>query len=169
MTITTENTVKEAKAFLRANYQSGVECPCCGQFVKQYKRKFNAGMALSLIILYKMNKETPGRWVHIQNEFAGMKILATGIDYSQLKRWGFIEPKPLDERADGFWSSGYWRITQQGIDFATSKTTILPIAMIYDNKTQGFSGDAITISQALGKKFNYAELMDRDSYWQVKE
>ncbi len=29
------NTISEAKQYLRNNFESGVNCPCCDQFVKQ--------------------------------------------------------------------------------------------------------------------------------------
>jgi len=37
-----ETTILEAKQLLKDNFAQGIECPCCGQFVKRYKRKLNS-------------------------------------------------------------------------------------------------------------------------------
>ena len=32
-------TIKEGKEYLRKNFNEGVNCPCCNQFVKLYKNQ----------------------------------------------------------------------------------------------------------------------------------
>ena len=57
-------TIKEAKEHLRNNFEEGIDCPCCGQFVKLYKRKLNSGMAATLIRIVKFNGSSE---VHVKD------------------------------------------------------------------------------------------------------
>src|SRR4051812_24310898 len=90
--IQAEPTVKEAKEYLRANFNTGVSCPCCGQFVKRYKRRITASAAIGLIKLYKLSQKiNPEMYFHLN------EIFSTGHwggDFSKLPAWGLTEVKP---------------------------------------------------------------------------
>ena len=58
-------TVKEAKTFLRKNFDQGIDCPCCGQFVKKYKRKLNSSMAYALILIGKNRLAGYDGWIQV--------------------------------------------------------------------------------------------------------
>jgi hypothetical protein len=163
-------TIKEAKAHLRANYQKGVNCPCCDQFVKMYKRKLNSGMALFLIGLYKLYQrdfktklkcETSETLVFrgfYQNKevFEMMNIKVTSLDYSVLKHFKLIEPRVSEGSKK---DSGYWRITNSGTLFVQNLIPSSKHVYIYNNTYQGCSEEEVGIYQVLGDKFNYEELM----------
>ena len=146
-------TIKEAKQHLRANFKhKGTNCPCCGQFVKLYKRKLGSVMARTLIQLYKMDKE----FNHVREIVKGISETGTN-DFSKLAYWGLIDEMSNDSLAKR--TSGFWRITPKGRQFVERKITVNQYALIYNRLCEGFSVETINISEALGKKFNYNELM----------
>lgn len=145
------NLLKEAKQFLRANWEKGTKCPCCGQSVKLYKRKFNAGIAVFLIKLHKATKN--GNFIHASEVLNGTKSL----DYSIAVHWGLIEGD--SEEVDGKRQSGMWRITEKGSQFVKNLRNIPSHIHIYNNTFVGFGEETIDIEQALGDKFDYEELM----------
>lgn len=152
-------TLEEAKQVLRDNWEEGIDCPCCHRLVKLYRRPLSSGASRSLIILYNINKQNNGGWVHIQNEFAKRKLNVNGMDYGILKWWDFIEPMP-NENDPTKKANGYWKITQKGIDFVLGRTDAPSHKMIYDNKLKYESDKKITIRESLGNKFDYYKLMD---------
>lgn len=150
-------TIKEAKAHLRANFEKGVECPCCAQRVQQYKRKLNSGMALFLIGLWKLhNRQGLHRFHSSKDILSTMGLTATSLDYSVLKHFDLIEPRLAEQ---GKKDSGYWKMTLKGGAFTTLKIASPKHVFLYNNKRQGFSDETITIKEALGEKFDFDELM----------
>jgi len=150
-------TLKEAKQHLRANFEKGVKCPCCGQFVKQYKRKLNSGMALFLIGLYKLTANEESMFFSNKLIMEKMSLTVTSLDYSVMKHFGLITPRVAE---NGKKDSGVWMITQVGLRFVTQKGYTIPKhVFLYNNKRQGTSDEKITIQEALGEKFDYDELM----------
>lgn len=139
------------------NADKGYNCPCCGQLCKRYYRKFNANMALALIVLYRnMDKG----FIHLENLLADKGFKRCG-DASYLRHYKLIEAmdKP---REDGSKRNGHYKITGLGIMFVEGKSTVQNTYIIYNNKHEGFEGPEISIVDALGKKFDYRELMDGD-------
>lgn len=167
-----ERTLKEAKQFLRENFEKGVACPCCDQFVKQYKRKLNSGMALFLIGLYKLYKrddkvlsKTINSELHSTLQFYSnkevfevMSLSVTSLDYSVLRHFGLTEARVTEGTKR---DSGHWRITGSGICFVEIYRNVSchKYVYLYNNKRQGVSDEKITIQEALGSKFDYKELM----------
>lgn len=152
-------TLKEAKAELRANWKKGIKCPCCGQWVKLYKRKLNSGMARVLIHIYHIDKTKTDdfHWIKITEEVLARGANPATMEYSKLKYWDLLE-----ERGDAgvdTKSAGYWRITKLGRDFVEGKVTLPRYVFIYDNKLLESSFEQTSIREALGDKFSYRELM----------
>ena len=148
------NTIIEAKRHLRENFNTGTDCPCCGQFVKLYKRKLAATPSRMLIRLYSLLDG----WNHVSEIVKG--ISSTGSnDFSKLAYWKLIEEKG-NLNNDGKKNSGYWKITKKGRDFVENKIRIPSYVLIYNTKCYGFSDDETTIIGALGEKFSYNELMN---------
>ncbi len=137
----------DAMEEFQAKVKKGTNCPCCGRFSKQYKRKLNSGMAQILIKIYKLFSNES---VHLQNEFLHFKDIAIRNEYSKLKHWGLLEQGQL----------GYWRITDLGVQFVLGHIEIPRHIILFNNELLGFSGEKVTIQQALGDKFNYNELMN---------
>jgi len=145
-------TLAEARTRLEDDQEKGAICPCCGQFSKIYTRKLNSGMAYSLLRIARAFPN--GEWVHVER-FS--KSDTRAAEFSKLRFWGLVEPK--GERKEDGNSAGYWRVTQKGYAFVGLKTLIPAKAQIYNNGCRGFSDQQINIIQALGKRFNYYELM----------
>ena len=158
-------TIAEAKQFLRENWKKGTVCPCCNQRVKLYLRKLNSGMALFLIGLYRLSKKNAylpdGKpaWFTNKEVMKEMGINTSSLDYSVLRHWELIKKKEANE--DGVKrQSGYWQLTLAGLSFVQGHFSVKEKVNVYNNKRYGFSGNLITIKQALGSKFNYTELME---------
>jgi hypothetical protein len=145
------NTISEAKEFLRAGYDKGVTCPCCGQLAKLYKRKINSGMALFLIGLYRLNQKNPGAEFSNKSVMSEMNINTSSLDYSVLKHFNVVQGSVANK--------GDWSITPFGIAFVEGSATLPEKVLIYNNKKQGYDGDRVTIQQALTSKFNLTELL----------
>ena len=147
------NTLIEAKRHLRENFNTGTDCPCCGQFVKLYKRKLGSSQSRSLILLYSLNQKS--EWIHSRE--ITKKINITG-DFAKLVYWNLILEKPKSKEDKR--SSGFWKLTQRGKDFVLGNIKIPSHVFIYNASLQGFSNEQIFIHSALGKKFSYNELMN---------
>ena len=135
----------------------GYHCSSCGQYVKRYFRKFNSNMALALIILYR-NKEKG--FIHLENTMKDLGYKRCG-DASYLRHYRLIEKKE-GNRDDGSPRNGMYKITGIGIMFVEGKSKVQSTFIISNNKHEGYEGDDITIQDALGKKFDYTELMKAD-------
>ena len=118
-----------------------------------------------LIILVSMSpQEETGRWVSTKDVIrraAGLKSfgssLGSGEAPSLLPFWGLIETRPNDDPHKR--SSGVWRPTKRGHDFAEGRAEVQRVAVVYNNTLERLEGDMIGIRQALGKKFVHDELM----------
>lgn len=151
-------TIAEAKAHLNANYKEGVKCPCCEQFVKEYKRSIYARVARLLIELYKIDYTFAGpyRYVHIDDICRNVTDKGSG-DFAKLQFWGLVH---LEENEDTKKkTSGKWMITETGKEFVLRKRSVQKYVHILLNKVRKFSGPQVTIDDCLGKDFDYAELM----------
>lgn len=152
-------TLSEAREALERNLERGTHCPCCQQYARNYKRKLNSGMARSLIHIYNWytQQKTRKPFLHVK-DYLRENALHNSHDWTLLKYWDLLELKK-EEREDGSSRNGYYRITQKGILFVEGKIKVWDHIYIYNNEVQGFSQDTLTIKQALGNKFDYAELM----------
>ena len=142
-------TLQEAVEWLREHLDEGAICPCCTQRAQVYRRKINSGMAVSLIRMY----QTAGTdWQHIPTT-----IGARSREEGKLRYWGLVEEADA-ERDDGG-RAGWWRVTPRGADFVLGNLAVAKYARVYDGRCLGLVGDPVTIYDALGDKFDYAELM----------
>ena len=148
--------IQQARGFIDANLESGVECPVCGQLCKLYKRHLNATRARALIWLVRMYKTEP-RWLHFSQE-APKDLVSKGGEFAQLRHWDLIIDKPNDDPAKR--ASGLWQPTQLGIDFVDDQVLVNKYVILFDNEVRGWSEAVVDIRGALGKKFNYEELME---------
>jgi hypothetical protein len=147
----------EAKELVEISKDNGIDCPCCGQFVKRYKRVINAQMAAALVAVYK---HEPNEFFHVGRFIITQGHLRTsgGGDFAKLRYWGLIEAQ-IGFREDGCKHNGHFRMTQKGRDFVQNKKRVESHVYLYDGQLEGFSDSFIDIETALGKKFNYSELM----------
>ncbi len=145
-------TIKEAKELLRSGWEKGVKCPCCGQLVRKWNKPLIGTAVADLIRLVRIY-EDKGEPIHISS------FTAQRSNFYTLSYWGLIEKGEIEVDAKKR-SSGYWVPTQQGIDFVHRKKRVLSIAETYNNILVGFSGKGVDVKEALGKKFDYEELMN---------
>lgn len=151
MTFNISRSVIEAKKWLRQRVNSGADCPCCNQHVKVYPRSITSFMAKCLISLYKKSG--------FINQWISSKAVTDGSgDFAKLRYWGLIQEKPKEEGEDKK-NSGYWRITNKGIDFVEKRIEVPKIAMIYNGTCLKFSGPDVSIEYCLRNKYSYRKLM----------
>lgn len=135
----------------------GFNCPHCGSFCKRYRRKMNANMAMVMVVLYRKKKFG---FIKIE-EFMRMSGYTRSGDFPYLTHWGMLE-KMEGKREDGSKHHGFYKLTDKGRDFVMRKITAQQTMIIYNGNVEGFEGAEITIEDALGKKFNYREIMGED-------
>jgi hypothetical protein len=137
----------------------GSSCPCCGQFVKVYRRKLYTQMAMALVHIYQDHCiHGFAGFIHVPSLLNGKGVVARGGDYTKLEHWGLIEPQQ-GGRNDGSYRTGMWRVTQLGRDFVEDKMRVPSHAWFYNNQLVGMDHEMISIREALGQEFDYGALM----------
>ena len=144
-----DTTIGEAREMMGALVQDGTTCPVCDQHAQVYKRKINAGMARSLIAMYRAKAM---QWQHVPTTVGGKSR-----EEGKLAYWGLVEEEKV-LRPDGG-RAGYWRVTQKGWAFLTNTLKIDKYVYVYNGKPLSFEGPQVTIEDALGDGFDYKELM----------
>ena len=145
-------TLAEARKWLADRVTAGARCPCCNQYAKVYRRQINSGMARSLIAMYLHGPQ--GQWVHLPTQ-----VGARSREEGKLRYWGLVEEQVEVQRDDGG-RVGYWRLTASGTRWVTGQSTVPKFCTVYNNTVLATYGAQITISDALGDRFNYSELMN---------
>ena len=151
-------TLLAARIWLQEGKERGVVCPCCDQYAKIYKRKFNSSMARGLITLARYASTHPQEeWFHLATIFRDAKVCASN-DGALLRHWGLIAPFK-GQRKDGSKRVGYHRLTDLGKSFARGIGTIPAYAVLYSEELLRLSEEQVTMKAALGAKFSFEELM----------
>lgn len=163
-----DQTLNQARDGIRilATTNAGGHCPCCGQFVKIYKRPLTSSTAAALIQIYRFFQDNPQEnWIHIPKFLATVTVPAAlraswhGGDWSKAKFWGLLKPFE-GERADGSSRIGIYSITQLGVEFVEGKAQVQKHAFFYAGQFLGLEGGKISIQDILGDRFSYAKLME---------
>lgn len=155
-------TVAEAKDLLRGLLDDGERCPCCTQRAQVYRRSIHSSMARGLIKLYK-------RQPHIAfHEIALFMEHRELADFAKLAYWGLVEEQP-SLREDGSNRTGFWKITDLGLDFVEGRVTVAKHARVYDGRCLGLAGPDVAIKDCLGRRFSYAELMGLEQMLKIEE
>jgi hypothetical protein len=156
-------TLDEARADLRAKAENGgAACPCCQQFAKVYRRNLNSSMARGLLTIRRyFQSHTDQEWLHIPSYFSKMRVCSSN-DGSLLRHWQLIEPKPNGVRPDGSWRIGWYRMTKLGRDFSELRCRVRKYVFLYNQELlDRWDPETTDIVEALGKRFNYTELMSQ--------
>ena len=129
-------------------------CDCCGGKTKLYRRKLNSGMAAALCWLVA-NHDL--EFAHIA-QGAGIIILRNR-DYSKMELWGLMEQQQNNDPTKR--TSGVWRATAAGKDFALRKTRAAShvYTLSPGQEVLGWEPTTTNVVEALGEDFNYHELM----------
>lgn len=157
-----KTTLEEAKQWLRDRFKDGANCPCCNQFVKLYKRKLNSGMAFTLIKIYQAFEAEPSTdWLDVTHYLRQRKIIAANSNTALLRHWGLLDRKTDSVRPDGSPRVGLYRITERGKRFVLGEIRVPRHIYLYNQTPiRREDTETISISEALGEKFNYNELMN---------
>ena len=149
-------TLTEAKEYIKANYQKGCVCPVCTQYVKLYRRSLTSSMCYALILIYKARF---GDFIHVE-DYLKEKNCPSSIrgDFPKLHWFGLIESYK-GTRSDGSSRNGYWKITTLGEKFVEGSGLVPAAVYLFNNRMYRTDPKLISITAALGKKFNYSELM----------
>ena len=141
------STIDEARLVVAAGATKGVDCPCCGQLVKMYKRGLSKSMVKWLMWLNsKMESDTS--WVDVG------RTSVRGGDYAKLAYWGLIEQEPAKgENRPGkpIKRSGLWRVTGTGKAFLKAKIRVPRYKLVYNGKVHGDVGADIGIEDILSR------------------
>lgn len=152
-------TLLEAKNELKTKLREGklVTCPCCNQKAKIYRRKISSNVAYGLIVLAK---KYYGEF-HLEKTLIELDLLKiVRSDFPKLRYWGLISAME-GTREDGSSRNGYYTITEAGRMFVMNKISMPKYVYIYNNKPLNKSGssDRVKITDCLGEKYDYSEMM----------
>jgi hypothetical protein len=151
-------TLEEAKAYLEQKFEDGANCPCCGQLVKLYERRLNMAQMIGLIRLVQLYEEEE-RYYHVTE----LNVCRTGGEFARLERYGLIAEETNDDPTKR--TSGMWRPTQLGIDFACGMVSVPRSCYMFNGSIYGFGDKKVFIYEVMKDKFDYSRLMEReDSY-----
>jgi hypothetical protein len=153
-------TLEQAREWLEERKEKGMQCPCCLQFAKIYKRKLNSSMARGLITLYRFAKAHPDQEaLHIPSIFRDKKVCSSN-DGALLRHWGLIVSTG-GIRKDGSKRVGHYHLTPLGVKFALKSAAVPAYAVLFNEELIRLEGEQTTIEDALRKKFSYDELMSK--------
>ena len=150
------DTLAEAKAKIAAEMDDGLSCPCCGRFVKRYRRRIYAAQARQLITLYRLGRRRGWDEYFHRNNIMTREL--NNNDVVLLRYWELIQVRPNEDPTKK--DSGFYRITDLGRAFVELKHRVPKYLVMYNDAAEGFEGELVSIVDALGKKFDYRELME---------
>jgi hypothetical protein len=146
----------------------GDVCDVCGRSGKLQHRRIYKAVAVALHKIYVQqciyldrDPESEG-WVYIRNTETntGVEHIKTGTnDYSKLKFWGILEPKPNDDKSKK--DSGSWRVTPKGVRFIHNKIAVPRYIWVYNDRVYDKSDDdLIYFRDCFNDHFDYEEYMN---------
>lgn len=128
-------------------------CPCCGRWAQVYKRSISETVAAQLIRLHHLGGDH--LYIHAS------KLIPDGQsgsgDLGKAKYFGLIVEMPHDKGAKK--SSGYWKLTQNGVDYVRGLHAIPTFCYVFDDKVLEFSEKLEFITDTVGRKFDYEALI----------
>jgi len=157
-------TVDEARAAVLAGARDGgCVCPCCGRFVRVYRRRLHAEMARFMIRLYRLDCRTGVQWHSTREVLGDRGGNKASTDATYLIHWGLIERSDAENTAGA--PAGMLRLTPLGVAFVERRATAPSHVALLNNERLADDQDAaeIGIDTALGKRFSYDEMMGRDA------
>lgn len=140
----------------------GGRCPCCNQWVQQYRRTITSSMGAALIYIHTyFRSPNANEWLHVPNHLSRVYggVGVRGGDWAKLRYWNLLEEKSDEIRADGSKRVGFWKITPLGNDFVRGFATVPRFADVYNGEVVNIYGPPVTIREVLKTRFNYDELM----------
>lgn len=152
---------KEVKGrFVKAIVEGeGLKCPCCRRWAAIYKTGINKSMIFCLIVIYRALEDRPEKYLHVEDHFVDLGIKIKGV-HGKLKYWGILEQKPNKDTKKK--ASGYWKLTQKGIDFVQGRISVPKYVYLFDDRALRFSKEEVTFKDRFDS-FDYEKTMARFS------
>lgn len=149
-------TVDEAKAWLRKFLNTGgAECPVCERYAVVYRWSLYSTAVSALMLYYRLGGTTE---FVASRELTRLGHKGKG-DVTRLKFWGLVEPG-RERREDGG-RAGFYRVTDKGERFIRGEISLPKYVYEYSGQVLYYDGKSVDVKQALGKKFNYQEFVNR--------
>lgn len=143
----------QARSLVAEHLDEGVECPACFRLARRYSnRQINSQMAVTMIRLYRARGGEYGR-LQLYRDQTGRQ----NREESKARYWGLLE-EATERQSDGK-RSGWWRLTPKGIRYVLGQESVPQFAEVFDKELIQLHGPSVTIRHALGKAFDYDELM----------
>ncbi len=133
--------------------KDGGYCPCCDRWGKIYRRGLNSSMARQLIWLVHAPDRGDG-WTHVPSSAPAWMLRTHQMPTLHL--WGLVTCAPSMTKLA---SSGLWKPTEKGIAFALNHISVQKYVYVYNNAVMDREGEEIRITDALGNKYNYQDIM----------
>lgn len=150
----TTMTLSEARRIWEVmTADKGGYCPCCDRFGKVYTVPISAMMAKSLLWMASNFGE---EWVDMPDK--APRWITRSNSFNKLKNWGLVTQMPT-EPSDKKKSSGFWKVTPNGMRFAKGEIQMPKHAFTYNDSVLKLSDKTTYIQDCFDKKFNYAEAM----------
>lgn len=159
LTPTQQRAADDLRALLLAHLEHGAACPVCERLAKQYRRRFNRGMARCLAWLFREDVQQPSRHVaqggysHVQD---APPEVAASREFDKLALWGLAEQK--ENRSERTRTSGLWRVTDLGTQFVLGAVAIPSHAHVYQGEVVRWGDRPLLFADAVGEAFDYREL-----------
>lgn len=164
---TDDMTLGEARDALRElAMHGGAKCPCCRQLAKVYRRNLTSVAARAVTALYRDHGLTFGHMPTVARH--RLPDVAHQGGYLVLgAHWDLIEEE-RELRPDGG-RAGWWRVTDLGEAWVRGHATVPKYAHVYDGRCLRVDGEQVTIEDALGARFSYAELMGLETDCKIED
>lgn len=153
-----------------ARKPEGTSCPACRRKVKYVKRRINQNQAETFVAIcretfWTRSQSAPRPWIHVERDLVrkGLAPLK-GRDWTLLKFWGLIEPKPDLENPGGH-KAGLWRVTDFGLEVFRNPRRLLLFDYVetFDNTAKGRGARTRSLVSCLGRAFDFEEEIRRAS------
>lgn len=159
-TVTDPISLADARArwFQTTLIDGGGHCPCCDRWGKEYKRAINGTMAASIGWLAGIG-QPGGEWIDVPRR-APRFVLASN-QLPTMAWWKMCERNDSTASEEDKKHSGYWRVTELGARWARNEVAVPRYAVTYNSTVRRLEGEMVRISDVLGERFSYADIMAR--------
>jgi len=154
--MTDENTIKDAKWFLRNNWVAGTKCPCCSQNVKLTPTKIDPPMAMWLKALVDEYERT-NDWVDLKTMEKLVK--QRNGNYAKLRHWKLIESNKVNTDVKKR-RSGQWKPTDTGIAFVNMQLSVPERVFLYNSTAYKCSEQFVNFTDCAKSEFDFRELYE---------
>jgi len=155
-------TLEEARTRYLEEIKKGSVCPCCDRYGKIYKQSIHFMPAMELLVYYRYSYEHGFLFHHVNDVFRSKYVpnglFLKGSDIGKCARLGLVEEKEKEPGEHGK-TSGMWKVTSKGTDFAENRITVPKYYYIYNREVVETEGPEISIVEALQDRFDYDDMM----------